>query len=117
MLERCATARESVDLIGQLLVSHGQGGPCSEESKDWAYHNSFLVVDCKEAWVVETAGKLWVAKVVKGKSNKNKKQHLICISECLITWIITLFGGINRGIIGCLYLYISVERRYVGLAL
>ncbi|KAK3109126.1 hypothetical protein FSP39_023532 [Pinctada imbricata] len=65
VLERCATARESVDLIGQLLITHGQGGPCSEESKDWAYHNSFLVVDSKEAWVVETAGKLWVAKVVK----------------------------------------------------
>ena len=47
----------------------------------------------------------------------NLEQQLICIRERLITCIITLFGGINWGINGCLYLYISGEWRYAGLAL
>ncbi|XP_046569900.1 secernin-3-like [Haliotis rubra] len=65
-LERAMSAREAVDVLTSLLDKYGQGGPCSEQTgmTDWAYHNSFLIADRKEAWVLETAGTLWAAEHV-----------------------------------------------------
>ncbi|KAL8560920.1 hypothetical protein ACOMHN_035860 [Nucella lapillus] len=65
-LERASTASEAVDVIGQLLESPGQGGPCSEEpgQQAWSYHNSFLIADATCAWVLETAGPYWAAEHV-----------------------------------------------------
>ncbi|XP_002740786.1 secernin-2-like [Saccoglossus kowalevskii] len=61
-LERGQTAKEAMDVITSLLEKYGQGGQCNEDSDgDWCYHNSFLIADCKEAWVLETAGQLWAA--------------------------------------------------------
>jgi secernin len=68
-LERSSTAREAVDTVTALLTKHGQGGPCCEDPSygQWTYDNSFLFADRNEAWAVETAGKLWVAKKIVGK--------------------------------------------------
>jgi len=63
-LERSHSAEEAVTVITSLLETHGQGGQCSNIIPDFSYHNSFLIADCKEAWVVETAEKLWVAERV-----------------------------------------------------
>ncbi|XP_023234153.1 secernin-2-like isoform X1 [Centruroides sculpturatus] len=63
-LERSNTAREALDVITQLLEKYGQGGPCSDIMPSFTYHNSFLIVDRKEAWILETAGKLWAAEHV-----------------------------------------------------
>eukprot|EP01084_Bolivina_argentea_P120571 213743_1 len=74
-LERGSTARECLDVITQLLNKHGQGGACAENDPSFTYHNSFLIVDYNEAYVLETAGKHWVAeKITKGARN---------ISNCL----------------------------------
>ena len=65
-LERGDNAWGAVTVITGLLEEHGQGGPCREDTAPFSYHNTFLLVDRNEAWVLETAGKLWVAQKVTG---------------------------------------------------
>lgn len=67
-LERSSTANEALNVITSLLSSPGQGGPGTDErGKDgWCFHNSFLIADCTEAWVLDTAGALWAAEKVCG---------------------------------------------------
>jgi secernin len=59
-LERADTARRALDIIVELLDTHGQGGNCGFHHKLY-YHNSFIIADPSEAWVLETAGKFWAA--------------------------------------------------------
>jgi secernin len=70
-LERGGTAQEALEVITTLLQVHGQGGPCSEDGDPtFCYHNSFLIADSREAWVLETAGRHWVAqRCTKGGRN------------------------------------------------
>ena len=56
ILERCKTAREAVDLIGGFIDKYGQA--------DWSGLD-YCLADPKEAWIVETTSKNWVAKRVK----------------------------------------------------
>lgn len=58
-LERAETAADAVETMTALLEQHGQGGPCGHESKKFTYHNSFIVADPREAYVLETAGRRW----------------------------------------------------------
>lgn len=66
-LERAKTAYEAMHVITDLLEKYGQGGG-AEYSEQWddkaMYHNSFIIADPTEAWVLETAGKYWIAKRV-----------------------------------------------------
>jgi dipeptidase len=64
-LERAATAFEALKVITDLLDKYGQGGNCGF-LHPFYYHNSFLIADPKEAWVLETAGKHWAAEQVTG---------------------------------------------------
>ncbi|KAK0143905.1 Secernin-3 [Merluccius polli] len=64
-LERADTAEKAVCVITDLLEKHGQGGACMEDDCSFTYHNSFLVADRTEAWVLETSGRYWAAERVK----------------------------------------------------
>lgn len=66
-LERADTAERAVDVITELLEKYGQGGNCMEDECGFTYHNSFLISDRTEAWVLETAGKYWAAERVEGE--------------------------------------------------
>ncbi len=63
-LERSRTAKEAVMVIIDLLELYGQGGNHGYRKKLY-YHNSYLIADRTDAWVLETAGKYWIAEQVK----------------------------------------------------
>ncbi len=60
-LERSKTAKESLNIIIDLLETYGQGGNCGYKSK-LNYHNSWLIVDRNQGFVLETAGEHWIWK-------------------------------------------------------
>jgi len=62
-LERGTTAKEALDIIIKLLEKHGQGG--SHWQTSFIYHNSFIIADPKEAYVMEIAGDWWIVEIVK----------------------------------------------------
>jgi secernin len=62
-LERGRTAREAVDAITSALEALGQGGNC-ELAGNSHFDGSHLIADSNEAWILETAGRQWVAKKV-----------------------------------------------------
>ena len=72
-LERTSTASEALELIIDLIEKYGQGGNCGYQENQY-YHNSYIIADAAEAFVLETAGKKWVAKYVK---------KVASISNCL----------------------------------
>jgi dipeptidase len=59
MLERCRTARQGVDLFGEMVERYGQGvfGGCPEES---AADHALFICDAHEAYGIETAARYWV---------------------------------------------------------
>ena len=96
-LERGKTAKDAMNVIISLLEKFGQGGGCAYNDPSWLYHNSFIIADPKEAYVLETADKWWIVEKVKnvrsisngitirGKGDLRKKgiiQHAIEKGYC-----------------------------------
>ena len=97
-LERGETALAALQIIINLLQQYGQGGNCAEHFS-FTYHNSFLIADCQSAWVLETAGKYWVAERItcgtRSLSNnlsirgKGDLQHPDVIADAIATGLCT----------------------------
>ena len=64
-LERGRSAQEALHVITDLLEAHGQGGKAGY-TRELYYHNSFIIADAKEAWVLETVARHWAAKRIQG---------------------------------------------------
>ncbi|MBY0277801.1 C69 family dipeptidase [Candidatus Binatia bacterium] len=60
-LERADTAAAALQVIVDLIETHGQGGS-GYRDMDWPYNNSFLIADPHEAWILEAAGRQWAAR-------------------------------------------------------
>lgn len=62
-LERGRTAEEFVHVVAELLAEYGQwgSGVPAQDHEAGSYDNAFLVADQKEAWLVETSGRRWIA--------------------------------------------------------
>uniref|UniRef100_A0ACB8FUA7 Secernin-1 n=1 Tax=Sphaerodactylus townsendi TaxID=933632 RepID=A0ACB8FUA7_9SAUR len=75
-LERGATAKDALDVIVSLLEEYGQGGNYYEDgSSCQAFQSGYLIVDRKEAWVLETIGKYWAAEKITGQNSLNSLMH------------------------------------------
>lgn len=62
-LERAKTAREAITVMTELLGQYGQNANASQLF-DRRYENSYLLVDPGEIWLLETAERQWVARMV-----------------------------------------------------
>ncbi len=65
-LERADRAEKALEIIVELMADYGQGGVCGLTDKKLTYHNSYIIADPNEAWVLETAGEMWAAKKIDG---------------------------------------------------
>ncbi len=65
MLERASTCEEALEIFGQVLARHGQGGNCELRGNSH-FDSSYLVSDARRAYVIETAGRDWAARPVEG---------------------------------------------------
>ena len=67
-LERASSAREALEVMTDLLEKYGQFGTGLPRvsHEDGSYDNSYVIADGKEAHILETAGREWVAKKVAG---------------------------------------------------
>jgi dipeptidase len=65
-LEQAKTAQEAVVIIQNLLAKYGQDACGGYQDKGMFYHNSFIIADHTEGYVLETAGVFWVVKKISG---------------------------------------------------
>jgi secernin len=64
-LERARNCREAISIITLLLEEYGQGGNCSLYG-NFHMDGSYLMADPNETWILQTAGRKWSARRVKG---------------------------------------------------
>lgn len=70
-LERCDSAERAMKTIIALLERYGQGGNCGFDH-DFYYDNSFLILDRKNLFVLETAGKQWAVRSAERDAISNR---------------------------------------------
>ncbi len=62
-LEGGATADAALEVMTELLATHGQGG-IADQDAGRAYFSSFLIADATRGWILETSGSTWAARPV-----------------------------------------------------
>lgn len=77
-LERTCTAQAAIQCIDNLLREYGQGGPAGYRNKNFRYDSSFIIADPEEAWILETAGRHWVARRVE---SFDAISNALCITD------------------------------------
>ncbi|TGK18594.1 acyl-CoA--6-aminopenicillanic acid acyltransferase [Leptospira fluminis] len=65
-LERSKNAAEARDWIVELLEKYGQDARGGYRNRNFRYHNSFIIADSKDAYVLETADRFWAWKRIRG---------------------------------------------------
>jgi dipeptidase len=65
-LERSRSAMAALECITELLAEFGQDACGGYENTGMFYFNSYIIADAKEAWVLETVDRHWVAEKVRG---------------------------------------------------
>jgi len=121
-LERADTADRALEVMVQLLSDHGQGGICGYKNQRMVYHNSFIITDPENAWVLETAGSVWAAlrirkqysisnaltigesfdeshpELIQVAKNKGwlKKGKTFDFARCYSDWFYTTFSGSKK---------------------
>jgi len=88
-LERGTSARRACEVIVDLLAAHGQGGGCGHENRRFTYHNSFLIADAREAFVLETAGKHHAIEAVTGRRSISNGLTIPGFAEAHGDWLKT----------------------------
>ncbi|MFD2203327.1 carcinine hydrolase/isopenicillin-N N-acyltransferase family protein [Shivajiella indica] len=63
-LERTKNAKVALNCIIELLGKYGQDACGGYKNKNFFYHNSFIIADPNEAYILETAGKSWASKKI-----------------------------------------------------
>lgn len=71
-LELGSTAREALEIIMRNTQEHGQGGDGGYEHPLF-YHNSYLIADSEEAYVLDTVDRYWAYKKLGGNYNVSNK--------------------------------------------
>lgn len=64
-LERAATARDAVAVVGHHVETYGQGGNV-QMMGNYRFDSGLLIADRTEAWVVNCAGRHWAARRARG---------------------------------------------------
>lgn len=73
-LERTDSAQNALSCITELLVQYGQDAMAGYLDKGFYYHNSFIIADPKEAFILETIDRQWAVRRVRESAS---------ISNCL----------------------------------
>ncbi len=71
-LELSSTAREALEILIRNTEDYGQGGDGGYEHPLF-YHNSYLLTDHREAYVLDTVGRYWAYKKLMGNYNISNK--------------------------------------------
>ena len=71
-LELSLTAREALEILIRNTEVYGQGGDGGYEHPLF-YHNSYLLTDLTEAYVLDTVGRYWAYKKLMGNYNISNK--------------------------------------------
>lgn len=65
-LERSRSASEALEVITQMVETYGQNAPSAYQWKGVYHHNSFMIADSNQAYLLETAGHHWAVNGIHG---------------------------------------------------